>query len=269
MGPEEYQNRLDVAEEALRNRETRLRASRRQRPQGTAPVEATPEKKKTAAQTPERVEAPRETIKIKDPVTGEDRLPTAQETPAAVQDEMKSSFPGAEMRTRREGMPDEYKEWEAKIGGKVLYVGPDDGPASVRIDFQDNAKEGVQKELHGGSKYSEIAEGLVEDIATKESVEFRAVDSNRPGGAEGVLNKRADLYARQLKKAGYEQVAGPDAQGYYRWEPKKAATEAAPETPSGPSPEWQAAYEKGKKSGMSEKGRSRHGGHVGRRAEGP
>lgn len=198
--------------------------------------------------------------------------PTAKPTPPeaadpatthlAVGEEVKDAFPNAKLNQHGD-----TSEWSARLGDKMVYVGPDDGPATIRIDFEDTARRGVAKSLQGEGKPLEFARALkdfVSGVAEKGmGVEFRAIDSERPGGNLGVLNTRADIYARVLRKAGYELVGdGPNAQGYYKWRPKQgeAPAQAKPAealtTQSAPPAErspWRSKYEELLSQGVGEK----------------
>lgn len=147
-------------------------------------------------------------------------------THLGVGDELKSAFPSAELKDRG--------EWEAKLGKKIIYVGPDDGPATVRIDFEDTSKAGVQQSLQSGSlEFFKHLSAFAKDLAAKGvGIEFRAIDSNRP---EGGAVPRAEIYGRILRRAGLEPVGdGPNDQGYHKWQP--AQTKGASLKASSPKP---------------------------------
>lgn len=144
-------------------------------------------------------------------------------------------------------------ELEAKIGDRTVYVNYDADRHMARIDFE-AGKPGVGAKLQAGS--GDLAKGLLRLVDrlkdTGVGIEYRSIDTNRGT----YRTPRADIYAKFLQKAGYEQTGGPGVDGTntYTWRkaaapestPTPAATEqpqeappaAGPtETPAQPAPE--------------------------------
>lgn len=120
----------------------------------------------------------------------------------------------------------------ATFAGRHLFLEHSPEGNRVRIDFTsaDPSQAGVPSELQTGSKdFLKHLRSLVGDLKDGGyGIEYKAIDQGRAGGA----TSRAEIYARTLQKAGYEQVSGPTAENPdadYVWRPKQAAV--APEPP--------------------------------------
>lgn len=131
--------------------------------------------------------------------------PPAPESP--VLGAVVKSFPDARSTPRG--------EIEAEIGGRKVYVNHDAERNVTRIDFEGD-KPGVPAGVQKGSVA--LTKGLLrlaKDLAAQGvGIEYRAVDTNR----ETFRTPRADLYAKHLKEAGYEQVS--EEGGVFLWRPK-------------------------------------------------
>lgn len=153
--------------------------------------------------------------------------PTFQTPEPTVKPEIAATFKNAFTDATETGRPGEMK---ATFAGRTIYAIHDADTNTVRLDFERPGSTGVARGLETGSldmmrKFQGLANELRQQGA---NVEYTAVAG------------RGKVYAGMMKRAGYEQVSGPEGEGNGSrvWQPK-------PER----SLEWQKDYDDGIKAG--------------------